>query len=228
MGLPGLQGLPGDRGLPGLDGIPGRNGLQGEKGDRGLVGLAGLMGRQGEKGDTGIEGEIGIRGAIGETGPKGEPGAPCEQIYDYQAGILLVKHSQSVEIPQCESGHTKLWEGYSLLYVEGNEKAHSQDLGLAGSCIRKFSTMPFIFCDVNNVCNYASRNDRSYWLSTGAPIPMMPVEETAIQQYISRCTVCESPANVIAVHSQSSAPPDCPNNWSTLWIGYSFIMVKIE
>lgn len=58
--------------------------------------------------------------------------------------------------------------------------------GYAGSCVRKFSTMPFLFCDVNNVCHYASRNDRSYWLSTNSPIPMMPVEETAIRDYISR------------------------------------------
>ena len=46
--------------------------------------------------------------------------------------------------------------------------------------------MPFMFCDMNNVCNYASRNDKSYWLSTNAPIPMMPVADTAIRQYISR------------------------------------------
>lgn len=60
------------------------------------------------------------------------------------------------------------------------------ETGYAGSCVRKFSTMPFLFCDVNNVCHYASRNDRSYWLSTNSPIPMMPVEETAIEEYISR------------------------------------------
>ena len=59
-------------------------------------------------------------------------------------------------------------------------------LGFAGSCVQKFSTMPFLFCDFNNVCNYASRNDKSYWLSTNSPLPMMPVEETAIRQYISR------------------------------------------
>lgn len=60
------------------------------------------------------------------------------------------------------------------------------ETGYAGSCVRKFSTIPFLFCDVNNVCHYASRNDRSYWLSTNSPIPMMPVEETAIEEYISR------------------------------------------
>ena len=42
-------------------------------------------------------------------------------------GILLVKHSQSVNVPECVAGHSKLWDGYSLLYIEGNEKAHNQD-----------------------------------------------------------------------------------------------------
>jgi hypothetical protein len=38
--------------------------------------------------------------------------------------------------------------------------------------------------------------------------------------------VCEAPANVIAVHSQSLGVPDCPQGWSGLWIGYSFVMVS--
>ena len=49
--------------------------------------------------------------------------------------------------------------------------------------------MPFLFCDFNDVCNYASRNDKSYWLSTNEPIPMMPVSNSAITEYISRYSV---------------------------------------
>lgn len=44
-------------------------------------------------------------------------------------GYLLVKHSQSDQTPMCPVGMAKLWEGYSLLYFEGQEKAHNQDLG---------------------------------------------------------------------------------------------------
>lgn len=29
----------------------------------------------------------------------------------------------------CPVGMNKLWSGYSLLYFEGQEKAHNQDLG---------------------------------------------------------------------------------------------------
>jgi len=42
---------------------------------------------------------------------------------------MLVKHSQTTAIPTCPPGATRMWDGYSLLYLEGNEKAHSQDLG---------------------------------------------------------------------------------------------------
>jgi integrin beta 8 len=84
--------------------------------------------------------------------------------------------------------------------------------------------MPFVFCDFNNVCNYASRNDKSYWLSTTAPIPMMPVEGDEIMSYISRCVVCDVPSRSIALHSQTDQIPNCPPNWKSLWIGYSFAM----
>lgn len=33
----------------------------------------------------------------------------------------------------CPVGMAKLWDGYSLLYLEGQEKAHNQDLGKSGS-----------------------------------------------------------------------------------------------
>lgn len=101
-------------------------------------------------------------------------------------------------------------------------------VGWAGSCIKRFSTMPFLFCDFNDVCNYASRNDKSYWLSTNAPMPMMPVGQNEIPPYISRCAVCDSSTNVIAVHSQTLNLPDCPQGWEGLWIGYSFAMVCFQ
>lgn len=41
-----------------------------------------------------------------------------------------------------------------------------------------------------------------------------------------RCAVCEAPAMVIAVHSQTIQIPTCPSSWEALWIGYSFMMVR--
>lgn len=41
-----------------------------------------------------------------------------------------------------------------------------------------------------------------------------------------RCSVCEITSNVIAVHSQTTLTPQCPQGWESLWTGYSFIMVR--
>lgn len=227
--LKGAKGAKGELGMPGPPGPLGPRGPQGPKGEPGIPGIPGRTGVQGFpgiKGDRGRDGERGPPGLKGLSGQPGLPGSPGDIGSNYLTGILLVRHSQAKSIPVCPNGMSKLWDGYSLLYIEGNEKAHNQDLGFAGSCLKRFSSMPFLFCDFNSVCNYASRNDKSYWLSTNAPIPMMPVGDTAIRDYISRCTVCEAPANVIAVHSQSLHVPDCPEHWTQLWIGYSFAMVR--
>lgn len=118
-----------------------------------------------------------------------------------------------------------MWDGYSLVFVQGNKRTHGQDLGAAGSCLRRFSVMPFMFCNLNNVCHVSSRNDYSYWLSTPQPMTaqMNPVRGVAIRDYVSRCAVCETPNQVMAVHSQSMAIPECPQGWSSIWIGYSFL-----
>ena len=86
--------------------------------------------------------------------------------------------------------------------------------------------MPFIRCDINDVCNFAQNNDLSYWLSTAESIPKTPQVGLEIKKYISRCSVCEAPANVLAMHSQSDTIPSCPNGWIRLWDGYSFVMVS--
>ena len=48
--------------------------------------------------------------------------------------------------------------------------------------------MPYLFCDMNENCEYAQRNDYSYWLSTPEPMPVMmtPITGVEIQRYISR------------------------------------------
>lgn len=87
-----------------------------------------------------------------------------------------------------------------------------------------FSTMPFSSCNMGT-CSYASRNDKSYWLSTTAAVPSIPVGGASIVDHISRCVVCEAPSSPIALHSQTSHQPDCPPSWRSLWTGYSFLMV---
>ncbi|XP_071388934.1 collagen alpha-3(IV) chain-like [Centroberyx affinis] len=86
--------------------------------------------------------------------------------------------------------------------------------------------MPFLFCNTDSTCRYASRNDYSYWLSTDQSMPsdMALISGDSLERYVSRCAVCETRANVIAVHSQTSEVPVCPTGWRSLWAGYSFVM----
>lgn len=66
---------------------------------------------------AGLKGNAGFPGGNGPAGPV------------LPSGFTLVRHSQTTDIPRCPPGGTRLWDGYSLLHLEGNEKAHSQDLG---------------------------------------------------------------------------------------------------
>ncbi|NWZ31506.1 CO4A3 protein, partial [Asarcornis scutulata] len=141
-------------------------------------------------------------------------------------GFIFTRHSQTTKTPSCPPGTSQIYVGFSLLFVQGNERAHGQDLGTAGSCLQRFTTMPFLFCNTNDVCSFASRNDYSYWLSTvtAMPVDMAPISGRALEPHISRCIVCEGPAMVIAVHSQTTVVPACPEGWISLWKGFSFVM----
>nr|XP_054598340.1 collagen alpha-2(IV) chain [Nothobranchius furzeri] len=98
--------------------------------------------------------------------------------------------------------------------------------GQAGSCVPMFYTMPFSVCGVSG-CHYASRNDKTYWLSTMEKAPNRPFDGSIIRNHISRCVVCEAPASAVALHDPNSKrPPECPENWTSIWQGYSFLMVR--
>jgi len=79
---------------------------------------------------------IGSKGFIGSPGTPGLPGPVLP------TGFMLVRHSQTTSVPQCPPGATQLWDGYSLLYLEGNERAHSQDLGELSVSLLAFSLCP--------------------------------------------------------------------------------------
>uniref|UniRef100_A0A3Q3EWH5 Collagen IV NC1 domain-containing protein n=1 Tax=Labrus bergylta TaxID=56723 RepID=A0A3Q3EWH5_9LABR len=242
-GKPGSSGFPGYPGLQGPTGVNGDSGLPGPRGQKGKLpppthlcligpqsqegvpgspGQPGATGAPGRRGSRGFDGRGGAQGCEGDPGPVGDPGQPGPN-RKLNSGFLLVVHSQSKMIPACPLNLRVLWVGYSLLYLEGQEKAHTQDLGQAGSCMQVFSTMPFSSCNMGT-CSYASRNDKSYWLSTTAAVPSIPVGGAAIEDHISRCVVCEAPSSPVALHSQTSTRPDCPPYWTSLWEGFSFLM----
>uniref|UniRef100_A0A8B9VMY1 Collagen IV NC1 domain-containing protein n=1 Tax=Anas zonorhyncha TaxID=75864 RepID=A0A8B9VMY1_9AVES len=226
MGLPGFPGPPGVKGRQGDQGPVGPPGLMGLPGFQGATGMA-ITGPKGNRGLAGADGRPGQPGLIGFPGLQGLPGSPGTIITGpTRRGFIFTRHSQTTKTPSCPPGTSQIYVGFSLLFVQGNERAHGQDLGTAGSCLQRFTTMPFLFCNTNDVCSFASRNDYSYWLSTvtAMPVDMAPISGRALEPHISRCIVCEGPAMVIAVHSQTTVVPACPEGWISLWKGFSFVM----
>lgn len=215
--------MPGTKGERGSLGFPGLNGAKGAKGE---PGLAGKLGNPGLPGIGGMPGNPGLPGI---QGPKGLPG-PRGLDTTIDMGYVFVRHSQRTDPPECPLDTVLLWKGYSLLNLHGNARASGQELGSSGSCMQRFSTMPVVRCDINDKCSYAQNQDNSYWLSTSEPMTpsMKPVDGERIKDFISRCSVCESTGNVIALHSQNQTLPTCPAGWLDLWTGYSFVMNRAE
>lgn len=93
-----------------------------------------------------------------------------------------------------------------------------------------FSIMPFFQCLRDGSCQLGVRADRSYWLATTEPLPMMPLDVSAVRQRVARCVICEAPTQAYAFHSQTSNLDDvhCPENWIELWNGFSFFMVRFK
>ena len=168
----------------------------------------------------GILGMKGNNGSRGFIGPQGMPGNM----------FVFSVHSQSNTSPSCPINSTQLWTGYSLAFTDGNGYGHGQDLGKAGSCVQQFHPLPFVMCQGRGdqgTCNYAFRNEYSYWLSTmnDTMYGEVPMDET--EDFISRCAVCKVNAAVVTVHSMTDSLPNCPDEWLTLWEGYSYLMVSL-
>lgn len=73
---------------------------------------------------TGLRGSQGTPGPDGLQGPPGLPGTGS-----VAHGFLITRHSQTTDAPFCPTGTSRIYDGFSLLYVQGNERAHGQDLG---------------------------------------------------------------------------------------------------
>jgi len=120
-------------------------------------------------------------------------------------------------IPDCPNGLPHLLSGYS--YLQSAHPVHgvaTQDLGSVGSCLIHFTA---------STC--AGTDCESYWLSsnitTTTSLTLVELRKT-----ISRCSVCQLTSSVLTLHSMNSDLPSCPQGWSILWNGYSFISVSIS
>lgn len=73
------------------------------------------------KGPPGLDGLPGLKGKLGD---RGTPASRTSM-----QGFVFTRHSQTTATPSCPEGTQPLYSGFSLLSVQGNERAHGQDLG---------------------------------------------------------------------------------------------------
>lgn len=72
----------------------------------------------------------GTAGPCGPPGPKGIQGLPGPCVDNPEKdSFLFTRHSQNLFVPRCPPGTNKVYSGYSLLFINGNNRAHGQDLG---------------------------------------------------------------------------------------------------
>ena len=141
-------------------------------------------------------------------------------------------HPNNVTLQQPTSPFNDHWMNWSYnastaIHVSYNFTLF-QISGTPSSCMRKFNAVPFLVCNIMHVCKYAVRAaSHSYWLSTDAPAPTVAVMGNETDQHISRCVVCQAPAPLLTLHSQTSKPEPCPQGWDQVWQGYSFLMVRM-
>lgn len=95
-------------------------------------------------------GQRGYPGPPGSDGPQGPQGLPGSVSAAH--GFLITRHSQGQEVPYCPEKTNLIYDGYSLLYVQGNERAHGQDLGTEDLCSAKPLFFQEVALDLKGFC----------------------------------------------------------------------------
>jgi hypothetical protein len=149
---------------------------------------------------------------------------------------------------------TELWTGYSFMFVDaGQDNKWAQNLGDAGSCMREFRRELFAECAYDKCFRYSGQH-KTNWLAVAADpgdydfVRSLPRggfnTQEKIDQYISRCVVCETIFKLVVVHSKTRQNPRCPDDYNPvknpsrhipngngapveeMWHGYSFWQVS--
>ena len=95
--------------------------------------------------------------------------------------------------------------------------------------MEEFQLVPFMQCASGELCRHGVRTDKSFWLAVDADAdytikPMSSIDE--ILDHVSRCTVCGGTQFILTRHSFTDEAPECPDDFSPLWEGYSYAMVS--
>ena len=102
---------------------------------------------------------------------------------------IIARHSMTTSNPNCPTGWTSLWTGYSYAGGGANRgPVYHNHLSGPSSCLKNFRSMPYIECNNNN-CGYQTGSDRSTYLATTTANGRHS-GQTNILNLISRCRVC--------------------------------------
>ena len=58
-------------------------------------------------------------------------------------------------------------------------------VGTASSCLKMFNPIPYMFCNIEGTCRYASNDGKSYWLSTSLDKTNMDITGVDVSLYFS-------------------------------------------
>lgn len=105
---------------------------------------------------------------------------------------ILVRHSQTAgTVPDCPTGWTELWSGYSYMGGWlGREWEGGQDLSSPGSCLKEFTPNTYVRCWNPDKCNYWTDGDYNMWLTIETADTGEIHSIASIKPKIARCKVC--------------------------------------
>ncbi|XP_073941166.1 collagen alpha-2(IV) chain-like [Choristoneura fumiferana] len=111
---------------------------------------------------------------------------------------VIAVHSQSLNNPDCPSGWSTLWWGYSfVMHTGAGAQGGGQALASPGSCLQDFRATPLIECNgAGGACQHFA-NLLSFWLTPIEEQFGEPTKQTLKKdspnpprQFVSRCAVC--------------------------------------
>ena len=129
------------------------------------------------------------------------------------AKIWILFYSQTEQVPSCPKGSIRLWDGFSMvanqignqiipvdigkllkifkIIIFHHDRLMCSFIGSSGSCVENFQVMPLMKAHSSRL------SVNSYWLMSETN------RQNDLESRIGRCTVCEVPANIINLHSQT-------------------------
>lgn len=155
---------------------------------------------------------------------------------------VLTVHSYSTAVPDCPSGWSSLWTGYSFVgsTPEGSHGGENDqgggfqavDLGGPGACLNGFSKLPFIEGDKDGNLNHNTGHDRAQWLAISGMSHRPTTSNTSLirDNWISRCRVCRNKVpSILVVHNfWDTTTPTCPTGYEStpLWTGHTLMSTR--